>query len=196
MFFFVQVKSISFFSYGHTRTAQVLDYFFLHPPLSLYLVIVTPIEVLVPTLVVLLPIFVSFLKSLPFTGKARNSMWFSRSSLTAEYTFVANATSEAQWLLYLLKDLHIDHPAKVTLHCDNNSAIYIVVNSVFHECTKHIVIDCHVDKVKSEMSVMKTYTYRWQCLPLLKFWIIFKYKSTIYTNTPLMLIIIGFGAYI
>ena len=34
-------------------------------------------------------------------------------------------------------------PGPMLVHCNNQSAIYVVQNSVFHERTKHIEIDCH-----------------------------------------------------
>uniref|UniRef100_A0A2N9HDD0 Integrase catalytic domain-containing protein n=1 Tax=Fagus sylvatica TaxID=28930 RepID=A0A2N9HDD0_FAGSY len=46
-------------------------------------------------------------------------------------------------LLLLILDLGIDCSIAVPIHCDNRSAIQIAHNDVFHECTKHIEIDCH-----------------------------------------------------
>nr|GEW64912.1 ribonuclease H-like domain-containing protein [Tanacetum cinerariifolium] len=67
----------------------------------------------------------------------------SKSSTEAEYRALASVTSEVIWILKNLKDFQIENLLRVSLHCDNNSAIKIVVNPVFHERTKHLENDLH-----------------------------------------------------
>ena len=66
-----------------------------------------------------------------------------RSSTEAEYRALADTTSELLWLRWLLKDLGVSTSSATPLYCDNQSAIHIAHNDIFHERTKHIKIDCH-----------------------------------------------------
>jgi hypothetical protein len=50
---------------------------------------------------------------------------------------------ELTWLRHLLADLHMPVSDPVTLHCDNQAALHIAKNLVFHERTRHIEMDCH-----------------------------------------------------
>ena len=65
----------------------------------------------------------------------------------AEYRAMANATSEVICIRNLLKFLGIPVFAAI-LHCDNQAALYIAANPVFHERTKHIEVDCHFIREK------------------------------------------------
>ena len=47
------------------------------------------------------------------------------------------------WLQKLLQDVDVDCSLPTPLHCDNQNAIKIVTNPIFHECIKHIEIDCY-----------------------------------------------------
>ena len=61
------------------------------------------------------------------------------------------------WFLYLLKDLHISHEKPVLTYCDNQAALHISANLVFHERSKHIEADCHIIWNKVLDGTIKTF---------------------------------------
>ena len=68
-------------------------------------------------------------------------------------------TSELIWIKGLLKDLGIEITTPMTMHCDNQAAIHIASNSVFHERTKHIEVDCHkVRQAVEQQVILPCYT--------------------------------------
>jgi hypothetical protein len=65
------------------------------------------------------------------------------SNAETEYRAMAGTCCELTWLRHLLTDLHMLISDPVTLHCDNQVALHIAKNPVFHERTRHIEMDCH-----------------------------------------------------
>ena len=59
---------------------------------------------------------------------------------------MASTTKEIVWLRWLLADLGVFLSHPTPMYCDNKSAIQIAHNSLFHERTKHIDIDCHLTR--------------------------------------------------
>lgn len=56
---------------------------------------------------------------------------------------MAAAASELTWINYLLKDFGCHASSPAILLCDNQAALHISNNPIFHERTKHIELDCY-----------------------------------------------------
>ncbi|KAL5766457.1 hypothetical protein ACOSP7_017074 [Xanthoceras sorbifolium] len=87
--------------------------------------------------------------------KAKKQATISRSSAEVEYRELASTASEITWLQQLLRDFQVDVSSPALLFCDNQAAIHITSNPIYHERTKHIEIDCHFVLEKVASGVLK-----------------------------------------
>ncbi|KAH9652494.1 protein kinase domain-containing protein [Citrus sinensis] len=97
--------------------------------------------------------YCTFLGDSPISWKTKKQNVVSRSTAEAEYRSLADLSCELQWLRALFADLgHLQHDP-MTVYCDNQSALYIAENPVYHERTKHIELDCHFvrERVQSNL---------------------------------------------
>ncbi|GJT79051.1 ribonuclease H-like domain-containing protein [Tanacetum coccineum] len=74
---------------------------------------------------------------------AKRQHTISRSSAKAEYRGVTNVVAETAWLRNLLRELHSPLSTATLVYCDNVSVVYMSVNHVQHQRTKHIEIDIY-----------------------------------------------------
>lgn len=75
--------------------------------------------------------------------KTKKQKMVSLSSAEAEYRAMTFTLKEILWLCALLKSLGVRFTSPIPLFCDNQTAIHISANPVFHERTKHVETNCH-----------------------------------------------------
>ena len=90
------------------------------------------------------------------TWRSKKQSVVARSSAEAEYRAMASAACELIWLKGLLCDLGFLQSTAMPLHCDNQAAMHIASNPVFHERTKHIEVDCHYIRNQVQSQVIAT----------------------------------------
>ena len=54
----------------------------------------------------------------------------------------------------ILEELMFEIPLPMSMYCDNQVAIHIASNPLFHERTKHIEIDCHIVREKGVIATL------------------------------------------
>ncbi|RVW64388.1 Retrovirus-related Pol polyprotein from transposon RE1 [Vitis vinifera] len=79
-----------------------------------------------------------------------------RSTTEYEYRAMAQATCEIIWIHQLLCEVGMKCTMPTKLWCDNQAALHIVANPVYHERTKHIEVDCHFIREKIEENLVST----------------------------------------
>ncbi|KAL6315575.1 hypothetical protein AAG906_000880 [Vitis piasezkii] len=88
--------------------------------------------------------------------KSKKQSVVSRLSAESEYKVMAQATCEIIWIHQLLCEVGMKCTMPTKLWCDNQAALHIVANPVYHERTKHIEVDCHFIREKIEENLIST----------------------------------------
>ena len=69
---------------------------------------------------------------------------------------MTQSVCEIMWIRQLLMEVGIETSVPVKLLCDNQAAMHITSNLVFHERNKHIEIDCHFVREKIQLGLIST----------------------------------------
>lgn len=84
-----------------------------------------------------------FVRENPVFWKSKEHNVVSRSSAESEYGAMTQSTCEIVWIKHLLSEIGLSLSSPTKLWCNNQAALHIASNPVYHERTMHIEIDCH-----------------------------------------------------
>ena len=88
--------------------------------------------------------------------KSKKQSVVPRFSTESKYRAMAQSTCAIMWLHQLLAKVDINTSVLAKLWCDNQVALHVASNPVFHERTKHIEIDCHFVREKIQLGLIST----------------------------------------
>ena len=83
------------------------------------------------------------LSGAPISWRSKKQTSVALSTAEAEYVALSSATQEAMWLRRLVAELRCKPSGATVIHEDNQSAIMMAQNAVFHGRSKHIDIRHH-----------------------------------------------------
>lgn len=89
-----------------------------------------------------------FLRSNLISWCAKKQHTVARSSTEAEYRALAHTAADVTWVQQLLLDLHVTPTLPHLVWCDNQSAIALASNPIFHAQTKHVEVDYYFIREK------------------------------------------------
>ena len=92
--------------------------------------------------------FCIFLEGNLVSWSLKKQAMVSRSSTEAEYRSLALTVTELTWIQPLLTELHLPPSLTLTIYCDNQSAVMLTANPVFHTRSKHFELDLHFVREK------------------------------------------------
>ncbi|CAN6725556.1 unnamed protein product [Malus baccata var. baccata] len=90
------------------------------------------------------------------TWKSKKQQVIAHSSTEAEYRAMVATSCELNWLKGLISNLGFSTPSPMSLMFDNQAAMHIATNLVFHERTKHIEVDYHFIRAQVQTQVIRT----------------------------------------
>ena len=98
--------------------------------------------------------YILYYSTTPISWSLKKQRAVARSSTEAEYRAVASALAEINWVMNLLRELHVSLSTSPTIFCDNVGATYLCQNPVFHSRMKHIAIDFHFVRKQAQQKLV------------------------------------------
>ena len=86
--------------------------------------------------------------------KSKKQSFVSYSSEKSEYKAMTQSMPEIMWIYQLLMEVGLKTSTPAKLWCDNQAALHIASNPVFHERTTHIEIYCHFIREKIQLGLI------------------------------------------